>query len=157
MLKQITTTIIIAVLMPLNLLAQFNISGKVIDKENHDILIGAHVSLNELNLITVTDENGNFRFENIKKGTYTLEATYLGFKTYSTDIKVTKDTKMNIAMIMSSLMEDEVIVTASRVGEKTPLTYSEISSEELKRSNQGADLPFLLQNTPSVDAEERLS
>ena len=150
MLKQITTTIIIAVLMPLNLLAQFNISGKVIDKENHDILIGAHVSLNELNLITVTDENGNFRFENIKEGTYTLEATYLGFKTYSTDIKVTKDTKMNIAMIMNSLMEDEVIVTASRVGEKTPLTYSEISSEELKRSNQGADLPFLLQNTPSV-------
>ena len=148
--KQITTTIIIAVLMPLNLLAQFNISGKVIDKENHDILIGAHVSLNELNLITVTDENGNFSFENIKKGTYTLEATYLGFKTYSTDIKVTKDTKINIAMIMSSLMEDEVIVTASRVGEKTPLTYSEISSEELKRSNQGADLPFLLQNTPSV-------
>lgn len=150
MLKQITTTIIIAVLMPLNLLAQFNISGKVIDKENHDILIGAHISLNELNLITVTDENGDFRFENIKKGTYTLEATYLGFKTYSTDIKVTKDTKINIAMIMSSLMEDEVIVTASRVGEKTPLTYSEISSEELKRSNQGADLPFLLQNTPSV-------
>ena len=150
MLKQITTIIIIAVLMPLNLLAQFNISGKVIDKENHDILIGAHVSLNELNLITVTDENGDFSFENIKKGTYTLEATYLGFKTYSTDIKVTKDTKINIAMIMSSLMEDEVIVTASRVGEKTPLTYSEISSEELKRSNQGADLPFLLQNTPSV-------
>ena len=150
MLKQITATIIIAVLMPLNLLAQFNISGKVIDKDNHDILIGAHVSLNELNLITVTDENGDFSFENIKKGTYTIEATYLGFKTYSTDIKVTKDVKINIAMIMSSLMEDEVIVTASRVGEKTPLTYSEISSEELKRSNQGADLPFLLQNTPSV-------
>ena len=96
MLKQITATIIIAVLMPLNLLAQFNISGKVIDKENHDILIGAHVSLNELNLITVTDENGDFRFENIKKGTYTLEATYLGFKTYSADVKVTKDTKINI-------------------------------------------------------------
>ena len=106
--------------------------------------------MKELNIITVTDENGNFRFENIKKGTYTLEATYLGFKTYSTDIKVTKDAKINIAMIMSSLMEDEVIVTASRVGEKTPLTYSEISSEELKISNQGADLPFLLQNTPSV-------
>lgn len=150
MLKQITATIIIAFLMPLNLLAQFNISGKVIDKENHDILIGAHVSLKELNLITVTDENGNFKFENIDKGTYILEATYIGFKTYSADVKVTKDAKINIAMIMSSLMEDEVIVTASRVGEKTPLTYSEISSEELKRSNQGADLPFLLQNTPSV-------
>ena len=150
MLKQITATIIIAVLMPLNLLAQFNISGKVIDKENHDILIGAHVSLKELNLITVTDENGDFIFENIDKGTYTLEATYLGFKNYSTDIKVVNSTKIKIAMTIDSMMEDEIIVTSSRVGEKTPLTYSEISSEELKRNNQGADLPFLLQNTPSV-------
>ena len=150
MLKQITAIIIIAVLMPLNLLAQFSISGNVIDKENHEVLIGAHVSLKELNLITVTDNNGNFKFENIKKGTYTLKATYLGFKTYSTDVKVTKDTKINIAMTMEVLMEDEVIVTASRVGDKTPLTYSEIDSEELRRSNQGSDLPFLLQNTPSV-------
>ena len=150
MLKQITSIIIIAVLMPLNLLAQFSISGNVIDKENHEVLIGAHVSLKELNLITVTDNNGNFKFENIKKGTYTLKATYLGFKTYSTDVKVTKDTKINIAMTMEVLMEDEVIVTASRVGDKTPLTYSEIDSEELRRSNQGSDLPFLLQNTPSV-------
>ncbi|MBE6346011.1 MAG: TonB-dependent receptor [Lentimicrobiaceae bacterium] len=150
MLKQITSIIIIAVLMPLNLLAQFTISGNVIDKENHEVLIGAHVSLKELNLITVTDNNGNFKFENIKKGTYTLKATYLGFKTYSTDVKVTKDTKINIAMTMEVLMEDEVIVTASRVGDKTPLTYSEIDSEELRRSNQGSDLPFLLQNTPSV-------
>ncbi len=150
MLKQITSIIIIAVLMPLNLLAQFSISGNVIDKENHEVLIGAHVSLKELNLITVTDNNGNFKFENIKKGTYTLKATYLGFKTYSTDVKVTKDTKINIAMTMEVLMEDEVIVTATRVGDKTPLTYSEIDSEELRRSNQGSDLPFLLQNTPSV-------
>ena len=47
-------------------------------------------------------------------------------------------------------IEDEIIVTASRVGQKTPLTYSEISSNELKKSNQGTDLPYLLQNTPSL-------
>ncbi len=150
MLKQITTIIIMAILLPMNLFAQFKLDGNVIDKENREPLIGAHVTLKELNLITVTDDNGDFKFENIKKGTYTLEASYLGFKTYSTDIKVVKDTKTNIAMTTNSLMEDEVIVTASRVGEKTPLTYSEIDSETLKRSNQGADLPFLLQNTPSV-------
>ena len=48
------------------------------------------------------------------------------------------------------MINDEIVVTASRVGEKTPLTYSEINSKELMKSNQGADLPFLLQNTPSV-------
>ena len=150
MFKKIKTIILLAMLMPLQIFAQFNLDGKIIDKENHEPLVGAHISLTELDLITVSDRNGNFRFEDIKKGTYTLEATYLGFKKYSNDIKIDKDTKTRIAMTTDSMMEDEVIVTASRVGDKTPLTYSEINSEELKRSNQGTDLPFLLQNTPSV-------
>ncbi len=150
MFKKITATILLAILLPLQIFAQFTLSGNVIDKENHEALIGSHVSLKELNLTVVTDENGNFKFENIKEGCYSIEVSFIGFKTYSKDIKIIKDTKIKIAMTTDSMMEDEIIVTASRVGEKTPLTYSEINSEELKRSNQGADLPFLLQNTPSV-------
>ncbi len=150
MFKTLKTLVLIAVLMPLQLFAQFTLSGNVIDKENHEALIGAHISLKELNLMTVSDESGNFNFKSIEKGTYTLEASYIGFKIYETTINITKDSKVKIAMTADSMMEDEIIVTASRVGEKTPLTYSEINSKELIKSNQGADLPFLLQNTPSV-------
>lgn len=148
--NKIKILIILALLMPLKMFAQFSITGNVIDKENHESLIGAHISLKELRLVTISDESGNFRFEDIKKGTYTIEATYLGFNDYTSEIKIDKDVKIKIGMTANYIMEDEVIVTASRVGEKTPLTYSEIDSEELRRSNQGADLPFLLQNTPSV-------
>ena len=98
MFKKITTIILLALLMPLQIIAQFNLTGNVIDKDNHETLVGAHISLKELNIITVTDENGNFKFEDIKKGTYTLEASYLGFKKYSNDIKIVKDTKIKIAM-----------------------------------------------------------
>ncbi|MBQ8223431.1 MAG: TonB-dependent receptor [Bacteroidales bacterium] len=150
MFKKITTIIILAVLMPVQLLAQFNVSGTVIDKENHEDLIGAHISLKETNQIVVTDENGYFEFKNISKGNYTLEATFIGFKNYETDIKVVKDLSVKIMMNTDHKMEDEIIVTASRVGDKTPLTYSEINSEELKISNQGSDLPYLLQSTPSL-------
>ena len=130
MFKTLKTLVLIAVLMPLQLFAQFSLSGKVIDKENHEALIGAHISLKELNLMTVSDEFGNFNFKNIEKGTYTLEASYIGFKIYETTINITKDSKVKIAMTADSMMEDEVIVTASRVGEKTPLTYSEVTSNE---------------------------
>ena len=112
MFKKITTTVLLALMMPMQIFAQFSLTGNIIDKENHEALVGAHVSLKELNLITVTDENGIFKFENIKNGTYTLEATYLGFKKYSSDVKIVKDTKIKIAMTMDSMMEDEVIVTA---------------------------------------------
>ena len=45
---------------------------------------------------------------------------------------------------------DEVTVSASRVGEKTPLTHSDIDAAEIRKNNKGADLPYLLQNTPSL-------
>lgn len=150
MLKNFKKSILFALLMPLQMMAQFNITGNVIDNENREALIGAHVTLKELNMIAVTDENGYFEFNKVAEGSYSLESSFIGFKNYNTEIKVVKNHHINIMMRQDFMMEDEIIVTASRVGEKTPLTYSEINSEELKRSNQGADLPFLLQNTPSV-------
>ena len=144
------TSLLLATLLPMQLFAQFNLNGQVVDKENQEALIGTHISIKELKLVTVSDENGHFRFENIQKGSYTLEATYVGFKVYETIVDINKDSKIKIAMTMDSMMEDEIIVSASRVGQKTPLTYSEINSNEFKKSNQGTDLPYLLQNTPSL-------
>ena len=143
-------TFLLAMLLPMNLFAQFNLNGYVVDKENQEALIGTHISIKELKLVTVSDENGHFRFENIQEGSYTLEATYVGFKVYETIVNINKDIKIKIAMTMDSMMEDEIIVSASRIGQKTPLTYSEITSNEFKKSNQGSDLPYLLQNTPSL-------
>lgn len=45
---------------------------------------------------------------------------------------------------------DEVVVSASRAEEKTPVTYSTIDAEELRKANHGVDLPYLLKNTPSL-------
>ena len=150
MFKFFKTSLLLATLLPMQLFAQFNLNGQVVDKENQEVLIGTHISIKELKLVTVSDENGHFRFENIQKGSYTLEATYVGFKVYETIVDINNDSKIKIAMTMDSMMEDEIIVSASRVGQKTPLTYSEINSNELKKSNQGTDLPYLLQNTPSL-------
>ena len=150
MFKFFKKTFLLAMLLPMNLFAQFSLNGTVIDKENQEALIGTHISIKELQLVTVSDENGHFRFENIQKGSYTLEATYVGFKIYETIVNINKDIKIKIAMTMDSMMEDEIIVSASRIGQKTPLTYSEITSNDLKKSNQGSDLPYLLQNTPSL-------
>ena len=41
-------------------------------------------------------------------------------------------------------------VTATRATKKTPVAYTDLSREELKRMNFGRDIPFLLSLTPSV-------
>ncbi|MBM3412040.1 MAG: TonB-dependent receptor [Bacteroidetes bacterium] len=43
-----------------------------------------------------------------------------------------------------------VAVRAVRVGENTPFTRTNLSKKEIQLANQGADLPFILNNTPSI-------
>ena len=45
---------------------------------------------------------------------------------------------------------DEVIVSAIRVTDKTPVTFSNITKEELESRNLGQDIPMLLNFLPSV-------
>ncbi len=45
---------------------------------------------------------------------------------------------------------DEVLISAIRVKEGTPMTYSNVSKEELNKRNLGQDIPILLNYLPSV-------
>lgn len=45
---------------------------------------------------------------------------------------------------------DEVIVTANRAVKETPVAYSDLTKEELKRKNDGQGIPFLISQSPSV-------
>ncbi len=44
----------------------------------------------------------------------------------------------------------QIEVTATRVDRKTPVAYTDLNREEIARQNFGADMPSLLQMTPSV-------
>ncbi len=45
---------------------------------------------------------------------------------------------------------NSVEITANRAGARTPVAYTNIKSKELAKSNDGRDLPFMLQATPSI-------
>ena len=47
---------------------------------------------------------------------------------------------------------DSIVVSASRAGKSTPVTYSMVSKEELKSSNPINSLPMTLNLQPSVVA-----
>ena len=51
---------------------------------------------------------------------------------------------------LSSVQLQEVSVVASRATEKTPIAFSNVTSEVLAKKNFGQDIPYLLSNTPSV-------
>ena len=51
---------------------------------------------------------------------------------------------------LRNILTPEALVTASRANERTATAYTNLSKQELARQNFGQDLPYLLNQTPSV-------
>ena len=147
---KILTLIGLAILIPRMVSAQFSISGKISGKNTSSALIGASVRLDDLGISTQTNAEGYYLFKNLKAGNYKLKITYLGYSTLEKSIILNTDFKYDLQLIPSSLLTEEVLVSATRASENSASTYRNISKEELQKNNLGQDLPFLLNQTPSV-------
>ena len=129
--------------------AQFSISG-IVTGNDSEALTGANVVLHETFRGTTTDMNGIFRFSNLKPGNYTLVVSYIGYESSERKIQLAKDEFLEIQLHEAALMGDEVIIKGTRVGNKTPSSYSNIDKDELEKTNFGQDLPVLLNRMTSV-------
>ncbi|AUC85392.1 TonB-dependent receptor [Polaribacter sp. ALD11] len=126
----------------------FTFSGKVVD-ENEKYLTGASVFVKELKKGTSTNIDGNFSI-NLKKGTYTVEVSFLGYKTISKKIIISQDEEYIIQLKPDSTVLEEVLVSAVRVNADVPVTFSNLSKKEIAKRNLGQDIPVLLNYMPSV-------
>ena len=92
------------------------LKGNVVDKNSHETLIGAVVTVEGTNLKAVTDIDGNFQLNGLKKGTYTLYINYVGYKPQRIDgVRVTDaptEDAVSIAMLPDEQKLKEVVVTA---------------------------------------------
>lgn len=130
--------------------AQFSISGKISEKNSVNALFGASISLENSIIGTRTDELGNYTLKNLKAGNYVLKVSFLGYQSLERSIKLTENLNLDLQLIKNSLIADEVLVRSTRASENSATTYSNVKKEELEKNNLGQDLPFLLNQTPSV-------
>jgi outer membrane receptor protein involved in Fe transport len=90
------------------------IEGRVTDT-NGEPLIGVNVAIEGTTRGAATDLDGYYFILNIRPGTYTLVATYLGFDSHRvTDVQVSVDrtTTINYRLAEASLQLGEVVVSA---------------------------------------------
>jgi len=147
--KKLFLAAFVAMLLPVLTLAQFSISGKVTDK-NQQTLPGANVSLGNTLLSTQTDNSGSFTFRNLKAGDYTIRVSYLGFNNTEQKVTVNNSLTISIELERSNYLADEVIVQATRVTENSATAYRNMNKAEIEKNNIGQDLPYLLNQAPSV-------
>lgn len=127
--------------------SQFNIFGKV--TAEGESLIGATIYISELEKGTTSQIDGDYIIEDIPSGNYNIRVNYGGYEDHIVAVKVDGHTQLDID-ISRQIEFDELIVSATRAGEKTPMTYTNVNKETLEKNNLGQDVPYLLKSTPSV-------
>lgn len=80
MFKRFAIGLLLALAIPALTFAQYGkISGKVVDHETKEALVGATVLLDGTSLGASTDINGEYVILNVPAGTYTVKVTYVGY------------------------------------------------------------------------------
>ena len=150
MFHKITFLLLFAALIPSLVFAQNSISGKITDASSGEALPSAHIILQKSMKKTISNLNGDFKMTNIANGDYEITITYLGYEKYSKQIKVDGNIDLKIALKTSAIMEDEVVIAATRASDRTGTTFKNITKAEIKKADMGKDLPYILNMTPSV-------
>jgi iron complex outermembrane recepter protein len=137
--------IILLVLMPIALKAQYLVQGTVLDAEDEKPLIGANIVVRE-NKGTLTDENGQFSLEldQLKP----IKISFVGYQTK----KVAPDANGWMKIALDPKIElEEVVIKTVRAEQNIPVTQSTIEKQELEKIFIGQDALFALEDiTPSL-------
>ncbi|KJF44998.1 TonB-dependent receptor [Draconibacterium sediminis] len=126
---------------------QINLTGVV--KGDGETLAGASVVIEKSFYGVSTKANGSFELKNLKPGDYTLLVSFIGFEPQKIDLQLSASKNIAVDLKPNVIMTDEVLISATRAGNKTPVAYSNVSSDEIAKRNMGQDIPFLLNLTPS--------
>ena len=136
------------------------IKGVVIDQNSKETLIGAVVTVDGTNVKAITNIDGNFLIDGMKKDkTYTLYINYVGYKTQKIDGVQAKDADQVIALQPDEQQLKEVTVTAVerrntdaamiQVAKNSPVIVSNVSAQEISRT-QDTNAGEVIRRVPGV-------
>jgi TonB-dependent receptor len=99
-----------------------DVTGKVTESDSGRPLPNATVRITELNLVTQSDRAGQYRFANVPAGTYTVEATYVGLQSVSSQLAVPASGPVEAAISMTAGEQmAEIEVSGFRLAQLTAL------------------------------------
>lgn len=89
----------------------YSLSGKVVDKETGEPIIGAFVRIESLDLNVVTGLDGSFLMRNIPSGSHAVEVKFISYKTEKETLVIAENTKKTFKLSPSQqeLKEVEIV------------------------------------------------
>lgn len=130
------------------------ITGKVSDAKGN-ALPGANVRIEGTYYGAASGSNGRYNIKYVPAGSWSVKATFLGYSESSTTVQVSAGatTEANFSLEETTLLGQDVVVTASRRAEKitgAPATMAVLDDKAIRRS-AGFVYGEAIANTKGVD------
>jgi iron complex outermembrane receptor protein len=136
-------------LMAIGQTTKVSVSIKVIDAQTKLAVPNATIVLN--NQIAAADENGKISFSKIQKGNYDLKVSSIGYSDYLEKISIDQpNLSLTISLKSIALFLQPLEVKSLRANNTAPFAKINFNKEDIAKNNIGQDLPFILNQTPSM-------
>jgi iron complex outermembrane receptor protein len=130
--------------------AQGPVAGTITDAQTGTALPGATILLDGA-AIGVTSAAGTFNLAAVAAGSHELRITFLGYEPLVRQIQGQQaEQQFNARLQLGGVLTGEALITATRASDRTATVYTNLSKQDLNKRNFGQDLPYLLDQTPSV-------
>jgi len=129
------------------------VKGTIFDAQTMLGLSGANIYIEELKRGATSDEEGHFRLSSIPQGEFTISASYVGYRVSKQDLITRNTAEVSLTiMLMPTILEGQSIeVTATRAVEgETPVSFTNVSREELSEKYTASDIPMMLEDLPGI-------
>ena len=110
------------------------ISGKIIDADTQEPLIGANIIILNTNLGAATDIEGNYFILNITPGTYSLKASYVGYASKTIqEVRIVANItyELNIELSTDFTLPEIVVEDKALFEQKSTNTVKVIDSDQI--------------------------
>lgn len=133
--------------------AQFSFKGKIESEANKQPIQFAEIVLvnDTIELSNLSDETGNFVFENLEKGTYDLIFLENFDTIYSEKIDLTSDLMKTFSIKREEVQLDEVVVTKKLFQKKADRFIFDVANSPISKGNDAFNL---LKQTPLVSSTD---
>lgn len=133
--------------------APSSVEGYVRDAQTNEPLIGTNVILMGTSLGAATDINGKYTIRNIPEGTYTIRATYIGYKfsQFKIEIKGGQHISQDFKLEPESIEGQAVVVTGQASGQLGAINQ-QLTSDQIVNAVSAARI----QELPDANAAESI-
>lgn len=144
--KRFYLSLVLGALISFGAQAQTSISGSVVDSNTKDPLLGVSILVKGKVVGTISDTDGNFSLNVSSAPPLTLIFSMVGYSSTEIEISDANVQGLEISLEESSIMGQEVVVSASRVEES--VMQSPVSIEKMD--------VLAIKNTPSANFYDAL-